>query len=134
MRQLFLEYVTAATLFLAADFLWLRSMGPHFYAAELGRLLRESPNLGVAVIFYLLFVAGLVVFVIHPAGPAAPLVSVAAKAAFFGLVAYATYDLTNLATIKGFSVKVAVVDMAWGAVLSAGVAAATVFLVRRMIA
>ncbi len=132
MKQIMLEYVTAAALFLAADFIWLRSMGPSFYAAELGGLLREQPDLLVAVGFYLLFVAGLVFFVIHPAMAGKPLLSVAAAGAFFGLIAYATYDLTNLATVKGFTAKVAAVDMAWGAVLSGTVSLVTVALLRRL--
>lgn len=132
MKQIMLEYVTAAGLFLAADFVWLRSMGSSFYAAELGGLLREQPDLLVAVGFYLLFVAGLVFFVIHPAMAGKPLLSVAAAGAFFGLIAYATYDLTNLATVKGFTAKVAAVDMAWGAVLSGTVSLVTVALLRRL--
>ena len=131
MKQFIVEYVTAAVLFLGADFLWLRNMGPTFYAAELGGLLRDQPDLVVAVGFYLLFVAGLVFFVIHPAMESKPLLAVAASGAFFGLIAYATYDLTNLATIKGFTAKVAAVDMVWGAVLSGTVALATVALLRR---
>lgn len=131
MRNMIMEYVTAAVLFLAADFVWLRTMGPSFYAAELGGLLREQPDLAVAVGFYLLFVAGLVVFVIHPAMAQEGLVAVALKGALFGLVAYATYDLTNLATIKGFTPKVAVVDMAWGTFISASVSLVTVWGLRR---
>ncbi len=132
MKQIVFEYLTAAVLFLAADFVWLRSMGPTFYAAELGGLLREQPDLLVAVGFYLLFVAGLVFFVIHPSMAGKPLWTVAATGAFFGLIAYATYDLTNLATVKGFTARVAVVDMAWGAVLSGSVCVATVALLRRL--
>lgn len=131
MKQIVIEYLTAAVLFLAADFVWLRSMGPTFYASELGGLLRDQPDLMVAVGFYLLFVAGLVFFVIHPSMAGKPLLSVAATGAFFGLIAYATYDLTNLATIKGFTARVAVVDMAWGAILSGSVSMATVALLRR---
>lgn len=133
MRQFFFEYVTAALLLLAADVIWLRSMGPTFYASELGGLLRDQPDLAVATGFYLLYVAGLVVFVIHPGMASASLLTVALQGAFFGLVAYATYDLTNLATIRGFTAKVAVVDMAWGAALSSAVSLATVALLRRFV-
>lgn len=132
MKHVIVEYLTAAVLFLGADFLWLRSMGPTFYASELGGLLRDQPDLLVAVGFYLLFVAGLVFFVIHPAMAGKPLLAVAATGAFFGLIAYATYDLTNLATFKGFTAKVAVVDMVWGAVLSGSVSLVTVALLRRL--
>lgn len=134
MRQILIEYVTAAVIFLAADFVWLRNMGPAFYSPELGGLLREEPRLGIALAFYLLFVVGLVIFVIHPGMQGEPLGLVAAKGAIFGLVAYATYDLTNLATVKGFTVKVAMVDMAWGTFISAAVSFLTVWLLRRILA
>lgn len=132
MRQYLFEYGTAVILFLAADFVWLRSMGPSFYAAELGELMRDQPNLGVALGFYLLFVAGLVFFVIHPSMADTPWPAVLAKGAFFGLVAYATYDLTNLAVVRGFTAKVAMVDMAWGALVSGAVSLVTVVLLRRL--
>ena len=134
MRQLLIEYVTAAVIFLAADFVWLRNMGPAFYTPELGGLLRDEPQLGIALAFYLLFVAGLVMFVIHPGMQGEPLSLVTVKGAIFGLVAYATYDLTNLATVKGFTNKVAMVDMAWGTFVSAAVSFLTVWLLRRLLA
>ena len=138
MKSYVLEYVVAVVVFLALDFAWLKTMGPTFYAAEIGPLLRPAPDLGVALAFYLLFVGGLVFFVIHPAiaqaGLSASLPGVLAKAAFFGLVAYATYDLTNLATINGFTARVALVDMAWGAVLSAVVSGVTVYAVGKIAA
>jgi uncharacterized membrane protein len=134
MRQVLIEYVTAAVIFLAADFVWLRSMGPAFYSPELGGLLRDEPQLGIALAFYLLFVAGLVLFVIHPGMQGEPLSLVAVKGAVFGLVSYATYDLTNLATVKGFTNKVAIVDMAWGTFVSAAVSFLTVWLLRRILA
>ena len=131
MRQYLFQYVVAAFLFMTADFVWLRSMGPSFYAAELAGLMRDEPNLAVAVAFYLLFVAGLVVFVIHPSAGGSSLAETAIRGGFFGLVAYATYDLTNLATLKGFSSKLALVDMTWGTVLSAAVCCASILLLRR---
>ena len=134
MRQILIEYITAAVIFLAADFVWLRNMGPALYTPELGGLLRDEPQLGIALAFYLLFVAGLVMFVIHPGMQGEPLSLVAVKGAIFGLVAYATYDLTNLATVKGFTNKVAMVDMAWGTFVSAAVSFLTVWLLRRLLA
>ena len=136
MKTYVIEYMIALVVFLALDFAWLKTMGPAFYAPELGPLLRTTPDLGVAFAFYLLFVLGLVVFVIHPAVVTADagLGVAVARAALFGLVAYATYDLTNLATINGFTARVAVVDMLWGAVLSAAVAGITVPTVRWVLA
>jgi uncharacterized membrane protein len=83
-------------------------------------------------LFYCLFVAGLVVFVINPALAAGSVMKALSLGAFFGLVTYATYNMTNLATMKGFTVKVAIVDMVWGAVLSATVASLTVLVVRAL--
>jgi len=130
MKGYLAEYAVAVVVFLAIDYVWLKYMGPGFYANELGTLLRQTPNAGVALGFYLLFVAGLVFFVIHPALQSGNLAEAMLKAAFFGLVAYATYDLTNLATIEGFTAKVAVVDMAWGAILSATVSGLTFTMLR----
>jgi uncharacterized membrane protein len=130
MKTYIFEYAIATVIFLALDYLWLRTMGPGFYSNEIGPLLRSTPNLPVALAFYLLFVAGLVFFVIDPSLAAGSILRVALSGAFFGLVAYATYDLTSLATIKGFTAKVALVDMAWGAILSASVSVATVHLMR----
>jgi uncharacterized membrane protein len=124
-------YGIALAVFLALDAAWLSTAGRTFYVTELGGLLRESPNFIIALLFYLLFVAGLCHFVIVPAHTRAdPLMQAAMAGAFFGLVAYATYDLTNLSTIKNFSAKVAIVDMVWGAVLSGFVTTATLYVLR----
>ncbi len=130
MKNYLMEYGLALVVFLAIDYVWLRFMGPNFYAAEMGGLLKAEPNLAVAFLFYLMFIAGLVVFVINPGVSNGSLGEALLKGAFFGLVAYSTYDLTNLAIIKGYTVKVAVVDMAWGASVSAAVSLATVWLMR----
>jgi uncharacterized membrane protein len=127
-----ITYIVALLIFLALDFIWLTSMGKPFYAAELGSLLREKPDMVQALLFYLLFVAGLVVFVINPALGAGSVAKAATLGAFFGLVTYATYDMTNLATIKGFTTRVAIVDMIWGASLSATVSTLTFLIVRAL--
>jgi uncharacterized membrane protein len=130
MRQFFLQYGVALAVFLAIDFVWLSIMGPRFYAPELGKLLLDRPNLPIAFIFYLIFVLGLLVFVIHPAIGAASVWPAIGLGALFGLVAYSTYDLTNLATVRGFTVKVAVVDMLWGMGVSAAVTGISLWLYR----
>lgn len=135
MKTYLVEYLIALAVFLALDFAWLKTMGPSFYTEELGALLRPVPDLGVALAFYMLFVLGLVVFVIDPAvqGTSGGFAAVLIRAGLFGLVTYATYDLTNLATINGFTARVAVVDMVWGAVLSTAVTGVTVPLVKRIL-
>jgi uncharacterized membrane protein len=123
MRQYLIHYSIVLAIFLAIDFAWLSTAGRTIYVSEIGSLLRDRPNLAVAFLFYALFALGLLVFVIEPAVPAGLSKQVLILGGFFGLVAYATYDLTNLATLKGFTTRIAIIDMVWGTALSAGVTA-----------
>ncbi len=104
--------------FLLIDGIWLGVVARGFYKKHLGYLLAPDPNWTAALLFYLLFVAGVVFFVTVPGLEAGTWKAVLLRGAFFGLIAYATYDLTNLATVRDWPVIVAVVDMLWGAVLS----------------
>lgn len=124
------QYSLALIVFLIIDAIWLSTAGRTIYMSEIGALLRERPNFAVALAFYMIFVAGLVIFVIHPALIAGSIAQAIYMGALFGLVCYATYDLTNLSTIKGFTPLIAVVDMVWGAVLSASVSAVTLLVIR----
>lgn len=117
MRILKLYLVTLAA-FLAIDMLWLGLVAREFYQQQLGYLMAPSPNWFAAILFYLLFVAGLLVFVVMPGLAASSLKTTVIRAAFFGLIAYATYDLTNLATLKDWPALLSIVDMLWGTVLS----------------
>ena len=121
MRLYLIHYVIVLAIFLAIDFVWLSTAGRTIYVSEIGGLLRERPNFLVAFLFYALFSLGLLVFVIEPAASLGLSTRALLMGGFFGLVAYATYDLTNLATMKGFTSKIALIDMLWGTVLSAGV-------------
>jgi|SRR4051794_15121254 uncharacterized membrane protein len=116
-------YVAGAIVFFPLDMLWLGVIARDVYRTQLGDLLLPQPHWGVAAGFYVLYLAGLVTFVMLPAAQNGSWLSAAAYGAAFGLVAYATYDLTNLATLRGFSMSLALTDMAWGAVLSAVTAA-----------
>ena len=107
--------------FLAIDMVWLGVVARGFYRKHLGFLLADQPNWWVAIVFYVLFVVGMVVFSIAPALQAASLPKALLLGAFFGLVTYATYDLTNHATVKDWPWMVTVVDLCWGLVLSASV-------------
>ena len=118
-------YLTALISFFALDMIWLGAVARSFYRSQIGFMLNEGVNWPAAVIFYLLFVFGLVYFVIVPGVQRKSLVSVAADGALFGLVTYAAYDLTNLATTKNWPLSVTLVDLAWGAVLGAAVSAIT---------
>jgi uncharacterized membrane protein len=123
----------AATLlvFLAIDMIWLRLIARDFYARELGSLIRPDIDLRAAAAFYLLYAAGLTCFAVMPALEGRFILHAAAVGAGLGLMAYGTYDLTNLAVIKGFGVRIALVDMAWGAILSGLTAAIVVMLLGR---
>jgi uncharacterized membrane protein len=113
-------YLLTLLPFVLLDALWLGVVARRFYRAQIGALLARTPNWWAAGVFYLLFVAGIVVFVVAPAlERGSPLAAAALAGAFFGLVTYAAYDLTNLATLEGWPVTVTVVDMAWGTLLCA---------------
>lgn len=122
-RQGLILYVCSALAMLPLDAIWLGTVGRTFYKNELGGLLLDRPAWGAALAFYLLYPIGVVVFAQAPALRDSSWLTALGYGALFGLMAYATYDLSNLATIRGFSTAVALVDMAWGAVLTALVAA-----------
>ncbi len=114
-------YLAAVVAFLAIDMLWLAVVARGFYRKHLGFLLADQPNWWAAGVFYLLFLAGLLVFAVVPGLQAGSLRRTVLLGGFFGLVTYATYDLTNHATVKDWPWIVTVVDMAWGTVLAASV-------------
>ncbi|HQZ40467.1 MAG TPA: DUF2177 family protein [Vicinamibacterales bacterium] len=124
MSALVKVYGLMTVTFFAIDLVWLGIVAKPFYQSYLGPMLRPDVRWGAAILFYLLFIAGILVFAVLPGVERASLRRAVALGAFFGLVAYATFDLTSLALVKGFPDIVAVVDMAWGTVLSASVAAA----------
>lgn len=118
-------YLIALPVFLAIDFVWLTTIAKSFYAKQIGYLMAKNPNPISAFIFYLIFIAGLVFFVITPAIDKKMWTHALFAGALFGLVTYATYDLTNLATIKDWPLTVTIVDLIWGTVLSATVCVVT---------
>ena len=109
--------------FLVIDFVWLTVVAQRFYQKHLGSFLREDPIVAAAAVFYLLYLVGVLVFVVLPALEAESFVRAVALGALFGLIAYATFDLTCYALFEGFPVIVVVVDLVWGAVLTASVSA-----------
>ncbi len=124
-------FVASLLTFLIIDFAWLGLIARGFYRNQLGHLLSPDVRWVPAIIFYLLFVAGIVVFVVTPAFERGSLLRAVALGGFFGVVAYATYDLTNLATMRDFPLVVAVVDMVWGGALSAIVATVGYYVAAR---
>jgi uncharacterized membrane protein len=114
-------YLVLLAAFFAIDMLWLGLAARSFYQQQIGFLMAPSPNWFVAILFYLLFLVGLLVFVIVPGLNANSLKATLLKAALFGLITYATYDLTNLATLKDWPALLSIVDMLWGTFLSVSV-------------
>jgi len=112
-------YLATAVVFLGLDALWLSRVALGMYRQELGSLLLEKPNLPIAAAFYLLYVAGIVILAIVPALGDGGWIRALLMGAVLGLVAYGTYDITNLSTLRGWSVKLALVDIGWGTVLTA---------------
>lgn len=115
------------------DFLWLGFIAKKLYQAEIGNLLLSKPNMVAAIIFYVIYVVGVVVFVVNPALASHTWLYALGMGAFFGFVAYATYDLTNLATLKGYTPKLVMIDLAWGTFITATVAAGTYLICRHWI-
>jgi len=112
-------YVATAVVFLAVDAVWLTVAMKSFYARQLGGLLREQPDLAVAGLFYLVYAGGIVFFAVAPALQAGSWRIALVYGGILGLLAYGTYDATNLATLKGWPVTVSVVDTLWGITLTA---------------
>ncbi len=122
----------ALPVFFAIDMVWLGFVAKNFYAKQIGGLMRPDFNWTAAIIFYLIFIAGLVVFVITPAVLKSSWSHAVLMGAFFGFVCYATYDLTNLAVAKDWPVLVTIIDLIWGAVLAASVSVITYLIATKV--
>ena len=119
-----IAYLVTAVTFLALDAVWLTLTAERLYRPAIGHLMAPQFALAPAALFYLLYVAGVVVFAVAPALEARrPVVSALGHGALLGLLAYATYDLTNQATLKGWPWHVTVIDLAWGSFVTASAAA-----------
>lgn len=125
-----IAYLGAGVVFLFLDLLWLGMVAKGFYARQLAGFLRESPDLTVAALFYLVYLGGVVFFAIQPAMQAQSWKVAALYGAILGLVAYGTYDMTNLATLRNWPMAMSFVDLAWGTALTAVSASAGYLLAR----
>ncbi|MCB1498799.1 MAG: DUF2177 family protein [Bauldia sp.] len=123
-------YVVSLVVFLGVDFLWLSTMGAALYRSTLGDLLASSVRLAPAAVFYLVYPIGIVVFAVSPALTADSWMRSAALGALFGALAYATYDLTNFATLRTWSLQITVLDIAYGAIASGAAAVVAYFVVK----
>ena len=126
-------FLIALAVFTAIDLVWLVLVAKNFYNRQIGFLMKPDINWTAAIIFYLLFIAGLVTFVISPAVLKHSWLHALLFGALFGLITYATYDLTNLATMKDWPVLVTIVDLAWGMVLSASVSLVTFLIYTKIV-
>jgi len=111
-------YLTTLAAFFLIDMFWLGLIARTFYRKYLGYIMTSNVNWPAAIIFYLLFIIGILVFVVIPGLEADSLKATLLRAALFGLITYATYDLTNLATLKDWPLTITIVDLIWGIVLS----------------
>lgn len=125
-------YVGCAVIFLAIDFAWLEWISTEFYQTRLGPMLREDPHVLSALVFYLVYVAGILFFAVLPSlrKESAPVAGF--RGAFLGLVAYGAFDLTSHSVFRGFPVTVVLVDLLWGTSLTGAVSTAGCFLGRAL--
>lgn len=127
MKYIFL-YILTFAVFLAIDFIWLGYIAKNLYAEKIGHLLTENPNLFAAGIFYLLFIVGVLVFAVMPGYEARSILKTILLGSLFGLLSYATYDLTNLATLKDWPISVTIIDLIWGTSISTVTAVAGYYI------
>jgi len=115
------HYAVLALIFVVIDSLWIAVVANKFYKKELGKLLIKKPKLGYGALFYALYIWGVIYFVLDPGLHVGDIGFIVKHGALLGLVMYATYDLTNLSTLKDWSRKLTVVDMIWGVLLTTAV-------------
>lgn len=132
-KQIFVMYLITLAVFFLIDMIWLGVVAKGFYRRHLGPMLSPKVNWAAAVLFYLLFIVGLLVFVIKPALVGGEPIKALFFGALLGLISYATYDLTNLATLKDWPLVVTVVDLIWGAVLGGAVSFISVLIGRQFL-
>ncbi len=123
-------YASTAFVFFALDFVWLTKISTGIYRPRLGELLLDQPNLLIAGLFYLFYVGGIVYFAVAPALAGGGWSKALVAGLVLGFVAYGTYDLTNLSTLRGWPWSVTLIDLAWGTALT-GTAAVSGFFITR---
>ena len=125
--RLTLTYAATAATFLGLDYLWLSTTAGAFYRPRLGALLLDSPRIGIAALFYIFYSAAVVILAVTPANAQENGLLAFGLGAVLGAAAYGTYDITNLSTLRGWSVEVTIVDILWGTLLSGLAATAGYF-------
>ena len=130
MKSLLFGYLAALATLSILDALWLGVVSREFYKARLGQLLLDQPLWWAAILFYLIHAVGVAVFAVPPAVAAGTWTAAVLYGALFGFCVYAAYDLTNLATLRGWPMAVSLVDLAWGAAVSAAACVAAFVAIR----
>jgi uncharacterized membrane protein len=128
--KLIISYLLTTVVFFAIDMAWLGFIAKNMYRKYLGSFLSDTVNWTAAIIFYLLFIVGIFYFAILPAVEKNSLTKAVLSGTLFGFFTYATYDLTNLATMKNWPLPIVFIDIAWGAVLTGLVSTAGYFIVK----
>lgn len=123
-------YLTSFVVFFAIDIVWLGVVAQKLYAKHLGYIMKPKANWFAALIFYLLYIAGLVFFVVNPALEKVSWQYALFAGLFFGFITYATYDLTNLATLKDWPLTITIIDLIWGSILGGSVSVITYAIVK----
>lgn len=126
-----IAYGVAALVMAGLDYLWLTNTVGPLYHRHLGAVMADVPDMRAAVAFYLVYIGGILFFAVRPALASGDWKTALLHGALFGFFAYATYDLTNLATLKSWSLPVSLIDMAWGTVLTGAAGAIAAFVALR---
>jgi uncharacterized membrane protein len=128
--KIILCYLLTTVAFFAVDMTWLGLIAKDLYQKYLGGLLSDHVHWGAAIIFYLLFIAGIFIFVIFPSIEKNSFLNAVLYGAIFGFIAYSTYDLTNYATMKEWPLTIVFIDLAWGSFLTSTVSAVGYYIVK----
>ncbi len=134
MKTLFLSIIFTSVFFLIIDVIWLSFSVKSFYRPNLGNLILDKPIMWAAILFYLVYVIGLSILVLQPAIDQNSIFKAFFTGIIFGLAAYGTYNLTNMATIKDWSTKVVFVDMIWGGILTGSSCALGLYITKKFFA
>jgi len=129
-KSTILSYLLTFIVFLMIDMFWLGVVAKNIYQKYLGNFLTDNVNWTAAFIFYFIFVVGISIFAIYPAVNKGSVINAVFMGALFGFFTYATYDLTNLATLKGWPLQIVFIDILWGSVLSAIVSVSGFYIVK----
>lgn len=129
MFQIILTYIVALVVFFAIDICWLALVAKKLYRSQIGFIMSDKPNWPAAIVFYMVFLVGMVYFAIYPAIEKGSFSSALFVGMFYGFITYATYDLTNLATLKNWPLKITIIDLIWGTSLGGLVSGFTYLII-----